>query len=181
MQNRFSLRRQSVTGFTLVEILVVIAIISLLSSLVITTMQDVRKEVYLNTAKKEFRDIHTGLQIYMKDHDDWPADVNRGIPPGVGQYLSEGDWPRGPWPHSWYDWENWGSDDLDHEPKEQIYQISIRFCPYDEKNEAEDCRFPDAEWAENFDYHSSVYYCIQGPCRAHSGKDTDHPGYCVNC
>jgi len=176
------MRSRQMKGFTLVEVLVVVSIISLLSAVTVTTMQQVRQQTRLSTAKQELRSFHQAMQLYMRDREKWPDDVNRDIPAGLGPYLSSGDWPQGPWPGSVYDWDNWSASELEpHDPHDQrVLQISIRFCPLGDTDES-DCRFPDAEWAENFDYHSSVYYCVQGPCRSHSSTGVDHPGLCVNC
>jgi hypothetical protein len=57
-------------------------------------------------------------------------------------------------------------------------QISIRFCPVGQPSQ---CVFPQQSWAANFDINSSVYYCVEGACRAHVNQPANHPGYCVNC
>jgi hypothetical protein len=124
--------------------------------------------------------METALEMYKLDHGgEYPADANRDIPSGLEQYLAGGDvdnWPKAPWPGSVYDWDNWEDpDDSDL----RIYQVSIRFCPAG--GDITTCKFPEEDWAANFDVNSSVYYCIEGNCRAHINEDIDYPGYCVNC
>jgi len=163
-------------GFTLIELLVVIAILGVLSSIIIASLSRSRSEAAFARAKLEFRSIATAIELYTEDTNGvMPADVERNLPPGLEAYLSTRSWPSGPWPGSFYDWDNW--NDIYH-PGQRIYQISIRFCPV---NQPSQCRFPDEPWAVNFDDYSAVYYCIEGFCRPHKEKPADHPGYCVNC
>ncbi|HVV15360.1 MAG TPA: type II secretion system protein [Candidatus Paceibacterota bacterium] len=166
-------------GFTLMELLVVISIIGILASILLPAFGNAKKAAYLARSKAEFKQISTALELYANAHEgSYPPDANRGLPSGLEAYLSGGNWPNAPWPGSVYDWDVWGPADLSYEPKNQIYQISVRFCPADQ---ALPCQFPNEPWAQNFDYYSAVYYCVSGPCRAHSSQPADHAGYCVNC
>jgi len=162
-------------GFTLIELLVVLTIIAILASIVLSNIHKAREAAYFVKAKQELRSIHESLELYKNDNGgDYPPDADRNIPPGLEQYLAPDIWPGGAWPGSVLDWDNWNEPGTG----KKIYQISIRFCPV---GEPENCRFPDENWAQNFDISSSVFYCIDGPCRAHIAKPPNHPGYCVNC
>ena len=161
-------------GFTLIEILVVIAIIGLLAVSAVYSYQRARQAAYLAAAKDELRSIAQALHLYLNDYGSYPADTSRDIPPGLEVYLAPGLWPDAPWPGSVFDWDNW----TDTATGQKIYQVSIRFCPV---GHPEQCRFPQTDWAANFDINSSVYYCLEGPCRAHVDKSATHPGLCVNC
>lgn len=167
-----------VKGFSLVELLVVLALISVLASLIIPRVQSARSKTYYTRAKAEFKTMNTATTQYLLDNNNYPPDANRNIPPGIGQYLGgyqSTTWPQAPWPGSVYDWENW--TDVDGS---KIYQISIRFCPASATTIAS-CKFPNEPWAANFGINSSVYYCISGACRAHINEAANYPGYCVNC
>jgi prepilin-type N-terminal cleavage/methylation domain-containing protein len=164
-------------GFTLIELLIVIAILAILSIIVVINVNGAREKAYKSRAQSELVSIHSALEMYANDNNgNYPPDANRDIPPGIEQYLGPGEWPRAPWPGSVYDWDNWSAVSMSYDPKEQVYQISIRFC-----TAPGDCHFPNAPWAQNFDYYSAVYYCISGPCRSHNSQLADHQGYCVNC
>jgi len=164
-------------GFTLIELLVVIALIALLASIVFSSLTAAREKARVARALEELHQLDLALEQYQNDHGgNYPDDVTRAIPPGLEDYLPGGNWPNAPWPNTVYDWDNWAPADLDYTPKEQVYQISIRFC-----TSPTVCNFPKESWASGFDYNSSAYYCISGPCRAHSTEPMNHPGYCMNC
>ena len=163
----------------MIELLIVISIIGILSSITLTPLLGVRDKAYFAKAKEELRSVDESVSFYLEDFGTYPADANRDVPPGLEAYLAQGIWPDSAWPGSVFDWENWPPSALSYDPKEQVYQISIRFCPLG--GGIETCKFPKASWADDFDQQSAVYYCISGPCRSHSSKPLDHPGYCVNC
>jgi prepilin-type N-terminal cleavage/methylation domain-containing protein len=162
-------------AFTLVELLIVISIISILAQLAITQVGEAREKARLTRAEHELKSIHESLLLYQMQYGDFPDDTNRDIPPGLEEFLAPGIWPDGAWEGSVFDWENWEDPD---DPDKRILQISLRFCPVGQPAQ---CKFPEADWAENFDINSSVYYCIEGACRSHINRPINHPGYCVNC
>lgn len=162
-------------GWTVIEILITVSIIAILANYVLPALQSAREKATFARAMIEFTSVNESLNQYLNDYGEYPPDSNRDIPPGLEQYLAPGIWPEAAWKGSVFDWDNW--EDPDDSTK-RIYQISVRFCPIGQPDE---CRFPNEDWAENFDINSSVYYCIQGACRPHINRPIDHPGYCVNC
>lgn len=165
-------------GFTLMELLITIAIIGILASVVFASISKAKQKAYYNRALAEFKNINTALELYKDSHDgDFPDDVGRNLPSGLETYIAGGVWPTAPWPGSYYDWDNWDDPDEDDEDI-RIYQISIRFCTAGSNPV---CTFPDVDWAEGFGVNSALYYCIEGSCRAHHSQNPDYPGYCVNC
>ena len=177
-QNYMQHSRCTQSGFSLIEVLITIAIITVIASGVLVSLSAAYERTFETRAKQEFRQIETALQQYRIDTgNSMPGDVNRNIPPGLEEYLAPGDWPQSPWPGGVYDWEAW---DVNSDGITETYQISIRFCPLGDTDESE-CQFPTEEWASDFDYYSSVYWCIKGDCRSHIAKPADHPGKCLNC
>lgn len=168
-------RNREIQGFTLVELLIVISIIAVLARLIFPVFSMVREDAYLVRAKQEFESIHQSLLLYQSEYGEYPEDADRNIPPGLEEFLGPGIWPNAAWPDSVFDWDSWEDPD---DPDKRIMQVSVRFCPVGQPSQ---CKFPKQDWAENFDINSSVYYCIEGACRAHINRPINHPGYCVNC
>jgi len=172
-------------AFSMIELLVVIAIIGILASILFVSLWKAHDSAYYTRSKAELSQIAKAIELYLMDNEyDYPSDVDRGLPNGIEEYISSNpDWPNAPWPGSFYDWDYWDSDGsnpdagtLSYSPDGEVYQISVRFCPLDDPA---NCKFPDEPWASGFDYYSSAYWCIAGPCRAHGSKPADHPSCCI--
>lgn len=162
-------------GFTLIEIMINMAIIAILTLYVYGYARRGTEKAYLVRAKVEMKVMERALRAYQIEYEALPADVSRNIPPGIEQYLSQSDidkWPNGPWVGSVYDYDAFMSEGV------QTYQISIRFC---EIGQPDTCRFPRESWASDFDVNSSVYMCLEGACKSHPNQPLNHPGYCINC
>lgn len=150
------------------------AILAILAVFILIQISGNYEKATFSRAKAELSQIAKAANQYIVDRQgDLPPDVDRGIPPGIQDYLGPGIWPSAPWEGSVYDWDVF--------PDKQIgpnYQISIRFCPLGQPSQ---CKFPKEPWARNFDYYSSVYLCIRGQCKAHPDRPQNQPGYCLNC
>lgn len=173
----------------MIEILIVMAILSILASIVVASVWSSRERAYLARAKEELRNIANAIDLFRLDNDlEYPPDANRDLPIGIETYLStKTDWPRAPWPGSVYDWDYWDSNsanpdagDISSPPSGVVHQISIRFCI---TGDPPVCNYPMQDWADDFGYFSSAYFCIDGPCRAHGSQSIDYPGCCMggNC
>lgn len=164
-------RKKSLKGFTLIELLVVISIIMLLSSTILAGIRDYRERARLAKSQVDLKSMRNALELYASKYD-YPEDVNRGLPSGFEDFLESGEWPEPTWDNASYDWDNWEIDGS------RVRQLSIRFCDWETRD---DCNYPDFDWADDFDFWSSIYLCIEGSCRAHQAKPADHPGVCLNC
>ncbi len=78
-------------GFTLLEILVVIAIVSILSSIAIVNFSTAQVRTKVSRAKADMQVIVTGLETYYVDNDRYPP--NRRIPLSDASGPSEAAYP----------------------------------------------------------------------------------------
>lgn len=163
-------------GFTLMEILVVLAIIGILAAIAFSSFSKARERGRMNEAIADLGQIALAVRLATEANGRFPDDVDRGIvPDGVAPFLGGVDFTEGPWPKSSYDW--------DTDEKFSYYQISLRFCGG--TSTTADCYFPKSYLIPdsskvNWTFHSSMYYCMWGECRAHPIHE-DADGYCINC
>lgn len=188
-------RKAREKSFTLIEILIVVAIIGVLASIVAVSTLRARDRAYFTRSQKEMRSMVEALNLYFLDNNyEYPCDVFRDLPMGLEQYLSSSPtWPKAPWPGSVYDYDflaqnpssmpdpdNPGQNCpgmLSYDPRsEPVYQISVRFCAVGDPSS---CKFPKEAWASDFLINSSVYYCLEGPCRAHGSEPYNYPSCCI--
>jgi general secretion pathway protein G len=97
-------------GFTLLELLVVVAILGILALYVAPKFMGAPDEAKINTAKMQIMGIETALKMYKLDNGNYPS-TEQGLealvqPPEVGQlaknwrkggYLEKNNVPKDPW------------------------------------------------------------------------------------
>lgn len=161
----------------MVELLVVIALISILSYLSVVSYQKSRQKSKLARVSTELSEIAGSVNQYYEDNNyQYPADVSRGVPPGLERYLIGGTWPTSVWPNGVFDWDNWVHPGPGANQGKRIYQVTYRLCDVDDplSSCSDPILFP------HFTRYSSIFYCLNGPCIPHDGHPLD-PAYCVNC
>lgn len=72
-------RFTSQTGFTLVELLVVIFIIGVLASLLVTNLAGVRERAQDSQAKAGLTELKKSLRLYYNDYQSYPGDSSGEI------------------------------------------------------------------------------------------------------
>ncbi len=106
---RESVKRSGPRGFTLVEILVVLAILVLLASLVVPRFLGSQKEADKKNARIQIAGFEKALELYAGDTRSFPAteeglealverptDLKEGVA-WNGPYLKGGEIPKDPW------------------------------------------------------------------------------------
>lgn len=85
----------SEAGFTLVELLVVVAIIGLLASIAVAEFSDYKQKVKMTAAFQELSLLRGAFFAYLVDNEDLPPDVGKGvIPAGMQQFIPDGMFSR---------------------------------------------------------------------------------------
>ena len=75
-------------GFTLVEIMIVVSIISLLSVIAVPSFQRARQKAQNAKLINGLRVAGDAFQMYATEHGSYPADVNRAtVPAGMDLYF----------------------------------------------------------------------------------------------
>jgi prepilin-type N-terminal cleavage/methylation domain-containing protein len=72
-------------GFTIIELIVVIAIIAVLSAIVVTNVSSTMEKAKVSTAGNVQRAMTKAVLMYYSDMGFYPPDVNRGWDPGLAR------------------------------------------------------------------------------------------------
>ncbi|NYT28107.1 type II secretion system major pseudopilin GspG [Candidatus Thiodubiliella endoseptemdiera] len=86
-------------GFTLIEIMIVVVIIGILSSIILPKIIDKPNEARVQKARSDIQTISSVLDLYKLDKFNYPT-TDEGISVLVGQYLKK--LPKDPWGNDYY-------------------------------------------------------------------------------
>jgi general secretion pathway protein G len=91
-------------GFTLMEILIVLAILAVIIGLVLPNLLGSQKKANINAAKVQVNAVEKALELYAVDHEgDFPGSLDALLtlqgtdPKWKGPYLEKGKVPADPW------------------------------------------------------------------------------------
>ena len=102
---RRSLRRSpGRSGFTLIEVLLVVVIIGILAAIVVPRLGGRTKEAQISAAKSSIASISLAIDVYEVDNGTYPASLQSLITKGGeqnwrGPYLKKAEMPLDPWGH----------------------------------------------------------------------------------
>lgn len=94
-------------GFTLVEIMVVILIISVVASLSVPAITRIKRKAKTAVLVGDFRTFSAAFDSYAQEFGTWPAEAAAGvIPTGMSGRLNDTAWRRMTPMGGKYNWEN---------------------------------------------------------------------------
>lgn len=62
-------------GFTLIELMIVIAIIGILAAIAIPQFAKYRRKAYNSSALSDLKNVRTEIEAYYADHDSYPTNL----------------------------------------------------------------------------------------------------------
>ena len=97
-------------GFTLVEIMIVVAIIGLLAAIAVPAFLRSRRQAQVTKVANDLRVFSEGFGLYCLENGLYPPDTHIVLPPGMTDYIRQDDWDNGPPWGGTYNWEgpSWG-------------------------------------------------------------------------
>jgi prepilin-type N-terminal cleavage/methylation domain-containing protein len=97
--------KQKVSGFTLVEIVIVVVIIGLLATMAYPVFIQVKNHSQASRIANDFRAFSGLFETYMLDNGVYPADASPGaIPTGMEDYIKSSNWSEPSPIGGNYDW-----------------------------------------------------------------------------
>jgi len=87
-------KRRRLSGFTLIEVLVVVVILGILAAIVVPNIMDKPGLAKITKAKADIRAIESALNMYRLDKHDYPK-TDQGLEALVSDYLPR--LPKDPW------------------------------------------------------------------------------------
>ncbi len=94
------------SGFTLVEIMIVVVIIGLLAAMAIPAFQKVRNYSYASRLANDFRSFAGAFEIHALEVGTWPADgQGNSLPTSAEPYFEGTSWYQPPPNGGIWDWE----------------------------------------------------------------------------
>ena len=101
------------SGFTLIEVIIVVVITSILSALAISSFTSMAKRSAMISTHAQFRQIEKALQLYYADNGEWPPNSTSGQQPAVlNSYLHGSPMKRVSALGGLWDWNGPGSSVL---------------------------------------------------------------------
>ena len=93
-------------GFSLVEIMIVVLIISVLAMLAVPTFARIKRKAKTSVIVNDFRVFAGAFETYAQENGAWPAESAAGVfPAGMDQRINKTKWQRVTPMGGQYNWE----------------------------------------------------------------------------
>ena len=100
---------RALSGFTLVEIMIVVVILGLLAAMAMPAFQKVRNTSMASRIANDYRTFASAFETCALEAGFWPPDSNGNEIPVLAQpYVNSTNWSSGAVAGSWWDWEGAG-------------------------------------------------------------------------
>ena len=76
-------------GFTLIELLIVVAIIGILAAIAVPNFLNAQMRAKVSRTIADMKSLHTAMEEYRLDHNDYPPDYDSGTVPGISGMKDE--------------------------------------------------------------------------------------------
>ncbi|MDY7009763.1 MAG: type II secretion system protein [Planctomycetota bacterium] len=159
---KFSFRRG---GFTLVELLVVVAIIALLVSILLPTLGRAKEQARIVSCMSNLRSLGLSFAFYSNENNDW-------YPPGSGY---GGDPPT--WDYTLYNYyENYGLLKCVSDKTDRAYYINLGYEPRSYAVNIDVTWMGPSDWADNNGYGEDYPgYPNRWPGYVHKTSEVESP------
>ena len=79
MQSRKCASKVTLRGFTLVELLIVMAVVAILVAVIIPSFRGMQEEGWITKAEQEIQTLQTAVESYYRHNDAYPSNIGEAL------------------------------------------------------------------------------------------------------
>ncbi len=81
--------KNNITAFTLIELLIVVAIIGILAAIAVPNFLNAQMRAKVSRCVSDMKALHTSMEAYFIDNNNYPPDYDSGNVPGITMRNNE--------------------------------------------------------------------------------------------